>query len=538
MHYKNQIFVLLAGICLLFLSAIPLCSAWAGNSTNYNIIISNADYAAYDGHSANYNIDFSLAGQYVGWNDSKNYNTTYGFYGAVNYTGYSVGGPFDISIDAPTSVTASTTTTATVQLTNQNPDFGEDSYLEYWIEDMSGNTKSSGSKTVYVGSLSTVQTTVSLTAPGSAGVYVYYARVTWSTIYTAMASESFTVTAAPGGGEEEPGGGGGKVPVLRITQYPTNMTVKQGDFRDVVIEISNIGTATAKNTVLLIQNISQYWFSIEPQSIDIEANENESFAVRFNIPSDAKTGAYDFIIKAMSGSVKREVESTLNVITTIPDEVVITDIRAFMAEQNLQANKTGKVQVVVRNNGQENTNITVQLTVPDAWETGSTIITKTVPADEDAIFEFTVVPDREGTFELILSISYGSEEKTRMVAVVVESGSAAEDTREQESFWSILAVIIIIAAIILLLAVYLFLKSIHGKKQPPAQKFARKESGPLFVRHTDVRRFEPPTKSKPEPPRESRAEIEYPGSRGTINDLSVSPSILDKLLRRLKKKKK
>lgn len=195
---------------VLFLLIIPACDAFILNGTNYQVPISNMDFAAYNEHSANFNVDYSLVDQYVGWNNTNNYNTTFGFYGAVNFSGYSVGGPFDISIDATSPVTASSSAAASVQLINQNPFFGEDALLEYWVEDQLGNIINTGTGlTIFVGSLTTVTRAVSLTAPSSAGTYVYHARVTWSTTYTAAAYDTFVVTSAPGGGEEGGGGGGG-----------------------------------------------------------------------------------------------------------------------------------------------------------------------------------------------------------------------------------------------------------------------------------------------------------------------------------------
>jgi len=347
------------GFLVLFVSSLFLftnatsCYAIYGNSTNYEMPISNINFYCSDEHSTNYNVDLSFVDQWVGTNGSAHYNGSFGFYGAVNYTGYSTGGPFDISINAPASVTASSTVTADVQLINQNPGFGEDAFLEYWIIDSSNKNIGSGSKTVYVGAPTTVETMVSLTAPSTTGTYTYVARVTWSTVYTANASDTFTVTSAPGGGDGGGDGGGGAsgtryVPVLMITEYPKNISLERSDFGHYVVEVSNIGGATAVNAFLQILNLSQCcFFSIEPDGINIEKNTSESFALRINVPQDAALGSYNFSIKAIGGSASNEVNSQLNVMEIVQKDVRIVDIYP----ETLQVNEIGFVRVFVNNTG-------------------------------------------------------------------------------------------------------------------------------------------------------------------------------------------
>ena len=450
---------LYAAVAILFIIALPLCSAFTGTSASYNMNISNINYAAYDGHSNNYNIDFSLVEQYVGSNETVNYNVSYGFYKGVDYTGYSVGGPFDISIDAPASVTASSTATATVELTNQNPDFGEDAYIEYWIEDLPGNTISSGSKTVYVGALSTVETSVSLTAPSAAAVHVYYARVTWSNVYTATASDSFDVTAAgvtptPGGGT-----GGGLAPALRITQYPKNITVVQGELAYFIVEVSNVGNQEARNTVLLVENISQYWFSVEPQSIEIDKKSNESFALKFQIPADAETGSYSFSLKAVSGSVSNEKAGTLNIVAAPLHEISIIDIQTLPVEHTLKVNETGSIRVITKNNGDENTVVTMNMQVPDNWHIEDETLSHNILAGQEKAFEFVVLPHEAGTFDILISMSYGNEERIKHIAIVVESEAA----EEEEGLNPLFVVVVIVASAFLAVELYLISKKSRRK---------------------------------------------------------------------------
>jgi len=443
--------MLILVLILLFFSTTPLCSAFTGNGSVYEIPISNMNYACYDGHGDDYNMDFSLVDQFVGTNNTDKYNTTYGFYGAVNYTGYSVGGPFDISIDAPASVTAFTATSATVQLTNQNPDFGEDSYLEYWIENAAGTTVTSGAKTVYVGSLSTVRTTVSLTAPGSAGTYYYYARVTWSTSYTASAYDTFTVTTVAGG-EEPPGGGGTpRVTILDITEYPTNIILAQDDFAYYTIEVSNKGNKKAEDTFLHLINLGQYcMYSVVPESMDIEPYSNGTFSLKIDVPEDAETGAHEFSIKAMSGSVEDEVSSILNIIMVQPEhEIKITNMKTV--PDVLSVDEAGKIQVFVENEMEKNTSVTMSISLPDVIELDTNSITKVLEADKEDLFEFLVIPKQAGTFEVTVEMSYDGKTKSKMIPVV-----CLISEEEEYSNALLIVTIVLVCVMFLLIAIVVF----------------------------------------------------------------------------------
>ena len=419
-----------AGFLSFFIIALPLCSAFTGTSASYNMNISNINYAAYDGHSNNYNIDFSLVEQYVGSNETVNYNVSYGFYKGVDYTGYSVGGPCDISIDAPATVTVSTTATATVELTNQNPDFGEDAILDYWITNSSGDTLISGSKTVYVGALSTVETSVSLTAPSATGSYNYRARVTWSSTYIATSHDGFSVTeAATGDGSGDDGGGEGSGAIsgisLRITEYPKTMTVEQEGFTQGMIEVSNHGADNATGTFLVVQGLNEYcWISVNPESINIEEGKNESFILKIKPKSGALPGSYYFTIKAISGSIETSAESTLQIIESVAREISIKDITT--QPDKFILNESGKLQIIVQNTGDESINVSIRLSVPESVEIEEANITKHIAAGVQEVFEFSLLPKKTGIYEVNVIMSYESREVIRSALVAVESPKAEE----------------------------------------------------------------------------------------------------------------
>ena len=193
--------------------------------------------------------------------------------------------------------------------------------------------------------------------------------------------------------------------------------MQQDDLAYFVVEISNTGTARASDTLLQVKNLSQCCFSsVEPDNIDIEKGENETFALRLSTLPDVATGSYNFSLKAISGSVIDEVNSTLNIIAAVPAEIKITDVQP----ERLIANTSGKFWVFVNNTGTESTDVNMHLSVPDTWEIANDTITKTIDAGEQEIFEFGVLPKKPGTFELIISMSYDDKIETKFIAIVVE----------------------------------------------------------------------------------------------------------------------
>ena len=80
------------------------------------------------------------------------------------------GGPADTIVYAPSSVYNNTNFNSIIEIINQNEDIGQNFILDYWItnNDESANY-SSGQKTLYVAASDSINTTVTLTSPSSAG---------------------------------------------------------------------------------------------------------------------------------------------------------------------------------------------------------------------------------------------------------------------------------------------------------------------------------------------------------------------------------
>lgn len=117
------------------------------------------------------------------------------------------GGPFDINITVyPESVNANDRVYGDLTMINQNPDVSQDVILTYWIEDTSGKRYDSAQETLYVAANSSLNYTVDLYSPDSAGDYFFFAEIIWGSENneSAVAYDHFVVVS-----QKKPSGGGG-----------------------------------------------------------------------------------------------------------------------------------------------------------------------------------------------------------------------------------------------------------------------------------------------------------------------------------------
>lgn len=111
----------------------------------------------------------------------------------VNIPGY--GGPADIIVYAPSSIPKSASFDSIIEIKNVNPDIGQDFPIDYWItNNEETQNSSSGQKTIYVGANNSINTTVTLTSPSTAGIYKLKALAAWAG-GSASAFDSFEVTS-------------------------------------------------------------------------------------------------------------------------------------------------------------------------------------------------------------------------------------------------------------------------------------------------------------------------------------------------------
>ncbi len=137
--------------------------------------------------ASNINHEFALGTATI---DSLNF---YSNRPKINIPGY--GGPADIIVYAPSSIQASASFDAAIEIKNVNPDIGQDFPINYWITNNDETQNfSSGQKTIYVGANSLVNTTIMQTSPSAIGIYKLKALAIWAG-GSASAFESFDVVS-------------------------------------------------------------------------------------------------------------------------------------------------------------------------------------------------------------------------------------------------------------------------------------------------------------------------------------------------------
>jgi hypothetical protein len=197
------------------LSGIPIVDSDIGLTTTASIARGNS--ATYSGNktitknSQSYTYNFTQTSAFA------NSQFFYSNQPSIQIPGY--GGPYDVIIDSlPASVNAGSTITGIVKAINMNTEVSEDRTLTTWIEDSNHTVLALDVRTIFIGRNQSATTSVTLTAPSTAGAYNFVSVLTWPTA-TANATKAFTVMAVqPPTPTPAPGGGAVSVEV------PTNIT--------------------------------------------------------------------------------------------------------------------------------------------------------------------------------------------------------------------------------------------------------------------------------------------------------------------------
>lgn len=137
----------------------------------------------------------------------------------INIPGY--GGPADIIVHAPSSINPSENFNSIIQIKNINLDIGQDFTFSYWITNNEETLNyTSGQQTIYIAANSSINTTVTLISPASAGIYKLKANLAWAA-GTAASSDSFEIISESSK-EIPPGGGNNLGPI-----YPAKPREKE-----------------------------------------------------------------------------------------------------------------------------------------------------------------------------------------------------------------------------------------------------------------------------------------------------------------------
>jgi len=333
------------------------------------------------------------------------------------------GGPADVSVSVPSSVTIGGTIEGNIIITNVNPDIGQDFTIDYMITSLDEtSTYSSGQKTIYVAADSTNSTLGPLTAPDQTGTYKYKAVVYWFGD-SRNASASFTVVghAAP-----TVGVGGGFVGIagkgkIEITEYPVEMAVEQGGVEFYSLLVKNTGTASIHNVAITLDGIPQEWYLVIPENVDeILRGKSQVFILKITTPLDAEPKLYPVDIKASCDEGVAQVSMNLEVMPTVVEEAFkIVDVKILT--QKLFLNEKGKVITIVKNIGSEDLNVVAYLTLPEGWSIDEKVVAKAMPPKTESTLEFNIIPIEIGAHTLLLSGMYNGKEFSKKIHVYVDS---------------------------------------------------------------------------------------------------------------------
>jgi len=244
---------------------------------------------------------------------------------SISIPGY--GGPFDIEVNAPASVSPSTSITANIDLINKNHDVSKDVIVNYWITDTSNNTISGleGQKTVLANSLENTSTTGSLTSPTSPGTYRFWSKVTWVTGMTAEAFDSFVVatgdTGDTGGGSSGGGGGTPSITGEVVEKVPKELLDMNFELEEAIIydsedlialiKFENFGTeSTAVNLTYIILNDKK--IHVHEESAELIVYTEKSIIKRFD-NLDLDYGKYNFILQVNYANVTETFEQDFEI---------------------------------------------------------------------------------------------------------------------------------------------------------------------------------------------------------------------------------
>jgi len=291
------------------------------------------------------------------------------------------GGPADVSVSVPSSVTVGETITGNITITNVNPDIGQDFTVDYMITSLDGSsTYSSGQKTVYVGASSTNSTLGPLTAPNQAGTYKYKTMVYWIG-GNASASASFTVEeeAAPTLPTPSVVSIVGKG-VLEISEYPDEMIVEQGGVEFYSLLVKNIGTASLHNIKITLDGIPQDWYTTLPEEVEkIYAKDEQDFILKVKLLPDVESGIYSILINATANENSTQVASRLKVVSIVVEALRVFDIQIATLDK-LYKNEEGNISVFIENLVNENITATASLILPEGISTEDGYVIKTIGA--------------------------------------------------------------------------------------------------------------------------------------------------------------
>ncbi|MCX6707597.1 MAG: hypothetical protein NT001_05665, partial [Candidatus Woesearchaeota archaeon] len=238
------------------------------------------------------------------------------------------GGPADTIVYAPAYVSASTSFDSVINITNMNPDIGLNFVVDYWITNNAETVNyTSGQRTLLVGALSSVNTTVTLTSPSSAGTYKLRASVSYiggpDTAYDSFEVTSGSTTETPpvttpvegetakrGGGG---GGGGGGVEGTAVSAlFDVDFTQVESKivtgYKGDKISLSFSGASGAVSHSLAITDVKEDSIDISIRSKEVNGSIYIRETRSFDINGDGTDDLGVTLLNITQGKAKIDVK--------------------------------------------------------------------------------------------------------------------------------------------------------------------------------------------------------------------------------------
>ena len=325
------------------------------------------------------------------------------------------GNPPEVTIN---SITDATVPSITADVTITNEGIGSQEYqYEYCIVSEQTNQcggsddedYASGAKLIQAGE--TWNTSLNLTV-SETGTYWFKVKVYYGS-ETSAASKQFTATAAPTEPTPSPGGpsgGGGPsglvtlpgaVGKISITEFPSEMVVKQGDFEFFLVKVKNVGEGNLTDLSLSIDGLFLDWYSVEQDKTALTPNEEASFVIKIMVPLNAELKDHLVKFKVSSSEDSKEAESVLRVLEKALVEIRFSDVSI----SRMMVEGTGEIDITLFNNSLEDLNLNISLLTPLDWQIEEKEFDLLLKAGQQRKIKFKVNTSyRSGVQDLVLTV--------------------------------------------------------------------------------------------------------------------------------------
>ncbi|MBU0635645.1 hypothetical protein KKE06_01335 [Candidatus Micrarchaeota archaeon] len=334
----------------------------------------------------------------------------------------------------------SPTINANITLTNEGTT-GQEYQYEYCIVAEQTNSCGRGNDVDYASGAKFISAgeswnpILSLTV-SSAGTYWFKVKVYYGS-ETSAASRQFSVTAASQPDSGSPGGGFSQTPLtgfvslpsetgeILITEFPSEMVVRKGDFEFFLVKIKNLGPGNLNDLALRIDDLFLDWYQIEQDKTKLVPNEEASFIVKIMVPREAELKDHLVQLKVSSQEDSKEVQSVLRVLEPSLAEIGFSEVRI----SRMMIEDQGTIEVILTNQGLEDINLTVSLLAPLDWRI------------QQEAFDVILLAGQRKKVTFLVNTSYRSGVQDLVLVIKSKNGIIFRGIGEDQLFKELLVIV-------------------------------------------------------------------------------------------------